>query len=89
MKHRIEQKIANMVISHSNITEEHLIKDVAHKFISDLSLEDLKKLFKIRILGDKKSFEEAITRRDEYEIDLIQDLMRSDTSLICGEIEIE
>ena len=89
MKHRIEQKISNMVISHSNITEEHLIKDVVHKFISDLNLEDLKKLFKIRILGDKKSFEEAVTRRNEHEINLIQDLMRSDTSLICCEIEIE
>lgn len=89
MKLKFENEIRNEIINSSNVPEEIILRDFISQVIREIKIEDLKKIFNIKIIyGFNKQLEEAYKKDDEYLIEEIKHLINQNKSRITGSIHI-
>ena len=90
MKYKIQEKISNSVFKNSNIKEEQLMREIAHKLIEGIQIEHVKKMFNIEIIyGNEESLIKAGENNDIELSREIEHLMHYDQSLIKGSLVIK
>jgi len=87
MLHKLEYKVTTDFYNQPHVTDEVIFRDLARKMVSDIPLEDLKKIIKFKKLDPNKPEEWSMDyKTDDYQIDQLIWLERNKLILFTAEI---